>query len=108
MHSIKIISFGFKYGRPLCNHFFDVGYLKNPWRAGAEDSVKYILEQEEARVAIRAISDYILATYKYDVAIYGIGCSGGRHRSPVISEQVAERLRKNKISVEIEHRDKFR
>lgn len=117
---VNLISFGFKYGLPTDADFiFDLRFLDNPYFVeylrplSGKDApvVEYIFRQEEARTfrkmlvdlldfALRAMS----AEGRYRVTI-GFGCTGGRHRSVAMAEQVSEALRASGFPVSLEHRN---
>jgi len=111
---IKLISFGFKYGHPHANYYFDVGFIKNParekqWNFFSEandDMCEYIMCQKEAKDFIDLIIPLIRFLNTIDQnQIFAFGCSAGRHRSAIIVEAIAEILRKEGVEVNVEHRD---
>lgn len=99
---LTLVSFGFKYGPPPCNHSFDVSFLKNPARyepwsfwsphndTGMYDFMKNQPEFE-AFLSHATKTCLFLATIDDDVRI-GFGCSSGRHRSPIVVNSLAGRL----------------
>ena len=114
MIKIKLVSFGFKYGQPHSNYYFDVGFIKNPARekgwtffsAINDDIRKYIMEQDQAKRFIEMVVPLIELLFEIDQRqIFAFGCSAGRHRSPVIVETIAECLRERGIESNVEHRD---
>lgn len=106
--TIEIITFGFKYGRPPCNHFFDVSWIPNPWRFPGKDPYELVISTPGALPMITAMATYLEVIHEKDRAIVGIGCSAGRDRSPIIAELVKEHLQQKKIPCAISHRDKER
>ncbi len=117
---ITVMSFGFKYGIPLdCDLVFDVRFLPNPYyveelkiHSGNEENVKnYVLDWPEANEFIRKIDDLLEFLIPFYIKegktqlVVGIGCTGGRHRSVVISNAIYENLKKNDHTAHIEHRD---
>lgn len=118
--SVSLISFGYKYGVPKeADLLFDVRFLPNPYfmpkfkpLPGTSPNVrKYVLSLNETKLffdKLNPLLDHVIPLYKQEGRSYltiGIGCTGGRHRSPVISEEIRKRLIKNKIKVSLHHRD---
>jgi RNase adapter protein RapZ len=117
---ILVMSFGFKHGVPIdVDNVLDVRFLPNPhWveemrpLTGLDEPVKrYVLGQPEAKEFLER-ADYLL---KFLVPAYvkegksyltiAIGCTGGRHRSVVLVEEIADRLRKMGYNPSTIHRD---
>jgi len=105
---INVLSFGFKYGIPLdADHVVDVRFLANPYwvselrhLSGRDAPVRdYVLGLPGAQLVIEryvAALEPILAGYLHEEKRYvtiAVGCTGGKHRSVAISEQIAGRLR---------------
>jgi UPF0042 nucleotide-binding protein len=118
--SVSLISFGYKYGVPKeADLLFDVRFLPNPYfipklkpLPGTSPNVrKFILSQQDTKRffdKLNPLLDHVIPLYKKEGRSYltiGIGCTGGRHRSPVISEEIKKRLIKNKINASLTHRD---
>jgi UPF0042 nucleotide-binding protein len=117
---VSVVSFGFKYGLPLdADHVADVRFLPNPhWvpelrpHTGLEAEVRdYVLGQPEAApfltAYVRALEP-VLAGYvkeKKRYATVAVGCTGGKHRSVVISEELAAQLRASGVAATAVHRD---
>jgi UPF0042 nucleotide-binding protein len=117
---IHIISFGFKNGLPLdADMVLDVRFLPNPFfeyelkdKSGLDNQVvDYILKTQEFKVFFDKIKDlliFLLPNYKREGKFYlniAIGCTGGRHRSVVVAEEVFKLLTEQGYNVIIEHRD---
>jgi len=108
------MSFGFKYGVPHSNYYFDVGFLRNPARDkwGFFDKPdgemrKYVLDQEFAQELLSKVEPLILFLSTVDQhQVFAFGCNAGRHRSTIIVDEMARRLEKKKINVEVIHRDR--
>lgn len=115
-----IRSFGFKYSAPQnLDLLFDVRFLPNPYfeselsgKTGLDgEVVEFLSATDEYNVTLEKIGDmldYLIPQYQKEMKSYlsiGIGCTGGRHRSVAIAEALGERLRKNKVNVELIHRD---
>jgi RNase adapter protein RapZ len=117
---VEVLSFGHKYGTPgNLELLFDVRHLPNPHfvpelkRFSGNDRrvVKYLRAQPEVEETLRRFSDlldYLLPLYKREGKSYvtvGIGCTGGRHRSVMIGNELAARLRRAGFNAHAIHRD---
>jgi UPF0042 nucleotide-binding protein len=117
----RFLSFGFKYSAPVdADLMFDVRFLDNPYFVdslrehpgttaavreyvlGSSDAAEYIQHMEE-------LLEFCLPRFQREGKSYltiAIGCTGGRHRSVVIAEEIARRLReKTQLTLEVIHRD---
>ncbi|GAA0695613.1 MULTISPECIES: RNase adapter RapZ [Clostridium] len=118
--SIAVLSFGFKYGIPVDSDLvFDVRFMPNPFYipdlrrySGNDKPVKeYVLEHEEATTFIEKLKDmldYLIPHYENEgkrQLIISIGCTGGRHRSVAIANEIYDYLNAKWAKVTIEHRD---
>ena len=118
--SITVLSFGFKYGIPVDSDLvFDVRFIPNPFYipelkqySGADEPVKeYVLAQNETVEFIDKVQNmlqFLIPNYIKEgkrQLIVSIGCTGGRHRSVAIANEVYERLAKANFNARIEHRD---
>ena len=117
---LAIESFGFKHGLPLdADIVMDVRFLPNPhWEeslrplTGHDPSVRdYVLERA-ATVAFlghfEALITDLLPAYRAEGRAYltiAIGCTGGRHRSVAIAEELARRLAERGVVARTSHRD---
>ncbi len=117
---VSCVSFGFRQGVPEeADLMFDVRFLPNPhfvpeFRAltGRDPKVaRYILSFPQTKEFIQRISKllvYLLPHYIHEGKSYltiAFGCTGGQHRSVMISEQVGKRLQKAGYRVKVMHRD---
>jgi len=117
---INIISFGFKYGIPLeCDLIFDVRFIPNPYyieslrkHTGKNDDVKeYIFNMPETNEFLEKLCsmlDFLIPNYIKEGKshlVIGIGCTGGRHRSVAIADELGRYLKEHENRVIIEHRD---
>lgn len=117
---VQVLSFGHKYGVPReMELLFDVRHLPNPFfistlkdLTGDDPRViKYLNAQPEVEDTVGRFMDlltYLLPQYKREGKSYltvGIGCTGGRHRSVMIADELASRLRKVGFDAQAVHRD---
>lgn len=117
---ISLISFGFKNGVPMdVDMVFDVRFLPNPhWdeqlrpQSGLDLPVKtFVLSQSLASEfidSVQALVGLILPAYLHEGRSYltiGVGCTGGRHRSVAISEELARLLTVAGHNPRLSHRD---
>ncbi len=118
--SVTVLSFGFKYGIPVDSDLvFDVRFIPNPFYipelkpySGNEEPVKnYVLQQEETKGFIEKVEDlleFLIPKYKKEgkrQLIISIGCTGGRHRSVAIANEIYNGLLSKDYNISIEHRD---
>ncbi len=115
-----VMSFGFKYGLPSdADLVADVRFLPNPFwvpelrsLTGLDHPVSdYVFEHEEARRfldeysrLIDLVADGYLREGKRYVTV-AVGCTGGKHRSVAMVENLAARLVKNGVETLVVHRD---
>ncbi|MFV0287211.1 MAG: RNase adapter RapZ [Demequina sp.] len=118
---VNVQSFGFKNGIPVDADFVaDVRFLANPhWDpalrpltgldAPVRDHVLHGLGAEEFLDGYTAVLDGALQRYrahdKPSVTV-GVGCTGGKHRSVAIAEELGRRLQERGYAVRISHRDR--
>lgn len=117
---VQVLSFGHKYGSPPdMELLFDVRHLPNPYfvpelrdLSGHDRRVvDYLKAQPDVTETLARFSDlldYLLPLYKREGKSYvtvGIGCTGGRHRSVMIANALAHRLRRTGFEAQPVHRD---
>ena len=117
---VSVVSFGYKYGLPVdADLVADCRFLPNPrWiealapLTGQDERVReYVLSQlgaAEFLDAYLATLRVILAGYEREGKQYvtlAIGCTGGKHRSVAMAEQIAERLEETGLAIQVVHRD---
>lgn len=115
---LTLMSFGFKFGTPPCNYYFDVSFLKNPARESrfglysetSKDMVEFIKKQNGCKLIVEKISDLALFLIEQDNDIrIGIGCNAGRHRSKIVCQLVLNQIEKtlstSDIHIKIFHRE---
>ncbi len=117
---VNVESFGFKHGLPLdADIVMDARFLPNPhWEdelrplTGLEPKVRdYVLETSSGSDFVDRLDDLLaslLPQYEAEGRSYltvAIGCTGGRHRSVAVAEELAARLRRRGAAVRSTHRD---
>jgi UPF0042 nucleotide-binding protein len=117
---VQVLSFGHKFGAPRdMELLFDVRHLPNPYFVtnlkalpGSDPRVvKYLKAQPEVEETLRRFSEllnYLLPQYQHEGKSYltvGIGCTGGRHRSVMIANELTGRLRRAGFDARAVHRD---
>jgi RNase adapter protein RapZ len=117
---VSLVSFGFKYGVPIDSDLvFDVRFLPNPNfvpelkpYTGADPRVADYMNSFEATGKfldhVHTFIDFLLPQYEKEGKSYvtiSIGCTGGRHRSVFIANEIAKHLEANSYRVKVSHRD---
>ncbi|MBI1352949.1 MAG: RNase adapter RapZ [Acidobacteria bacterium] len=120
---VTIESFGFKHGLPTSSDLvFDVRFLPNPhYLPGGKDLtgqdakvIEYVSSFPQTGEFIRRTSElliYLLPHYVAEGKSYltvSIGCTGGRHRSVMIAEEIQRRLDEAGFTTKLLHRDLHR
>ena len=113
-------SFGYKHGLPLdVDMVFDCRFLPNPyWVEGLRDQTgldapvrDYVLGQDAAGPFLDRVEDLLVSLLPAYVAegksylTVALGCTGGRHRSVAVAEELARRLRRHGYAPQVAHRD---
>ncbi len=117
---VTVLSFGFKYGLPPDADFvLDARFLPNPYwvpelreHTGRDEAVsRYVLDQRGAGTFVETYARLINATapgFEREGKRYltvAVGCTGGKHRSVAIAEELARRLRELRVLANAQHRD---
>jgi RNase adapter protein RapZ len=118
---ITVVSFGYKYGLPMDSDLVvDVRFLPNPFWipelrefSGRDEVVRdYVLSQDGAEEFISRYLELLQlvgAGYRREGKRYltvSVGCTGGKHRSVAISEEIGRRLAGQEgVTVSVTHRD---
>jgi UPF0042 nucleotide-binding protein len=118
--SVTVLSFGFKYGLPTDADFvFDTRFLPNPFyveslrpQTGNDAAVaRYVMEQPLALdylAQIHRLLQFALPHYT-DVhkhyAVVALGCTGGRHRSVALANELTRRMQDDGLRCIVQHRD---
>jgi len=115
-----LVSFGFKYGLPVdADLVVDVRFLPNPFwipelrdLTGQDEAVRdYVLGQNGATTFLdqyTALLETIGAGYKREGKHFltlAVGCTGGKHRSVTIAEELSHRLNAMDVRTTVVHRD---
>lgn len=118
--AVFIMSFGFKHGLPKeADLVFDMRFLRNPHyepdlkpRTGHDAEIKaYISEDESLAPALQnmsALLEHQLPLFEREGKSYltiAIGCTGGKHRSVMVTEEIAHRLSALPYKIKTYHRD---
>lgn len=118
---ITVLSFGFKYGIPVDSDLvFDVRFLPNPYylaelrpKTGNDREIQeFVLKFPEAHEFLDKLQDMVEFLIPHYIAegknqlIISIGCTGGKHRSVTLANELFFRLKgQNEYGIKIEHRD---
>ena len=117
---VSVMSFGFKYGLPLdADLVLDLRFLPNPYwvpelraHTGTEAPVRdFVLSQPGAADFVEralAMFEPMVEGYRREhrrFVTLAIGCTGGKHRSVAITDEVARRLQATEVSAVSLHRD---
>lgn len=117
--AVSLVSFGYKFGSPPADLLFDVRFLKNPNfveglrpLTGQDSQVaEYVMAQPEAGgflTRVEGLIDFLLPLYEAEGRTYltiGVGCTGGRHRSVVVVDQLRAFFEKRGVQPVVRHRD---
>ena len=116
----SVVSFGFKHGVPLdVDLMFDCRFLPNPYwdeslrsHSGLEPEVRaYVLDRVETVAFLDKVDDLLtmlIPAYMKEGKSYltvAMGCTGGRHRSVVLAEELSRRLDAHGLPTTVFHRD---
>jgi len=117
---IAVLSFGFKYGIPLESDLvIDIRFLPNPYFIpelkkldGKDERVRHFVKKwrqtREFFDKYFALLEFLIPLYEKEGKSYltiAVGCTGGRHRSVSVAEEIALHLKKLKRDVSLTHRD---
>jgi UPF0042 nucleotide-binding protein len=117
---ISIVSFGYKYGAPVgLDLVLDVRFIPNPFfvpelktLTGLDQAVRdFVMSKPESKRFIEEIGrmlDFLIPLYQREGKSYltiGLGCTGGRHRSPALARELRDRLAKSGYEVLVRDQD---
>src|SRR3989449_2821083 len=118
--AVSLVSFGFKHGVPFdADLVFDVRFLPNPHFVeklrpldGREHKVReFVMKHAESRELLRHVEDFlrfVLPAYQREGKAYltiAVGCTGGRHRSVALVEELRPSVGGLGLSPTLVHRD---
>ena len=117
---VTLLSFGFKYGIPVDSDLvFDVRFLPNPFyeadlkqKTGNDEPVRnYVMASDAAVRFLDKLDDMLSFLIPYYIAegknqlVVSIGCTGGKHRSVTLVNELAKRMTDSEYGLKTEHRD---
>jgi len=117
---IMFLSFGFKYGIPAdADLVFDVRFLPNPFyvpelkfKTGLDEDVKkYVMESDITKLFLTKLEDMLTFLIPHYISegknqlVVCIGCTGGKHRSVTITNEISQRMAGLGYGIKTEHRD---
>lgn len=118
---VTILSFGFKYGIPSDSDIvMDVRFLPNPYydenlrpKTGNDEEIySFVMKYKEANIFVDKLEDmikFLIPNYISEgknQLVISIGCTGGKHRSVTLANELYKRLQGGKeYGIKIEHRD---
>jgi UPF0042 nucleotide-binding protein len=117
---VNVLSFGFKYGVPMeADIVIDVRFLPNPFfikelrdlNGTQEPVIRFVMQQGQTQTFLDKFTElinYLLPRYREEGKNYltiAVGCTGGKHRSVVITEQLKVQLAGLGYPVTAGHRD---
>lgn len=118
--AISVVSFGYKYGIPVgLDLMFDVRFIPNPFfvpelksLTGLDRRVhEYVMSRPDSERFVDELArmlDMLIPLYRREGKSYltiGLGCTGGRHRSPVLARVLLDRLSASGFTAEVSDRD---
>ena len=117
---ISVVSFGYKYGVPVdADLIFDVRFLPNPHfvptlrkYTGRDAKVRRFIrsfpQTGEFLKRMESLLAYLMPHYIEEGKSYltiAFGCTGGKHRSVMLAEEIKKALEKRKYASKVFHRD---
>ena len=120
---ITVLTFGFKYGIPADSDLvFDVRFLQNPYyitelrqKTGNDAPVRdFVMALPEAKIFLDKLEDMLLFLIPHYISegknqlVVSIGCTGGKHRSVTLANELVKRMSKTEYGVKADHRDILR
>lgn len=118
--TINFMSFGFKHGAPQdCDLLIDVRFLPNPFfeenlksKTGLDEAVSnWVLNQSDTQEFLKLYTQllqFLIPKYAHEGKAYlniGVGCTGGKHRSVAIVEELSKKMSFPKFKITKCHRD---
>ncbi len=118
--AVNVMSFGYKYGIPMdADLVFDVRFLPNPYyiaelkmHSGLEQPVRdFVFSYQQTKDFVAKLEDmlaFALPLYLEEgksQLVIAIGCTGGRHRSAAIAEEIGKFVGRQGFAASVSHRD---
>lgn len=118
--TVQVQSFGFKYGIPRdADLVFDVRFLPNPFyvpdlkeqNGTQKDVSEFVLKYEQSRQFLDKLEDMLTMLIPHYIEegkselVVAIGCTGGKHRSVTIAQEIFKLLQSKEVKTVIRHRD---
>jgi UPF0042 nucleotide-binding protein len=118
--NVNLVSFGYKFGVPYdADLVFDCRFLPNPFfvealqakDGRAAEVRRFVLDQAESRELLARLRDllgYLLPRYQREGKAHltvAVGCTGGRHRSVALVEELREFIEAQGLPASVSHRD---
>lgn len=118
--SVEIVSFGFKYGIPLdADLVYDVRFLPNPFyipelktKTGLDDEVSDYVKSSDVTTQfldkLTDFADFLLPHYVEEgksTLVVAVGCTGGKHRSVTVANELYKHILNKGYNTFIAHRD---
>ena len=118
--TMNLISFGYKYGLPNeADIVMDVRFLPNPFfvtdlkemDGNQKPIIEYVMKWKETKVFLKdfyKLISFLIPQYQKEgksQLTIAVGCTGGRHRSVTIINALSEFLKKQKLLINVRHRD---
>ena len=117
---VTILSFGFKYGIPSdADLVFDVRFLPNPYYVeglrhltGNDKAIRdYVMGFDTTHQFLDKLEDmlqFLIPNYVLEgknSLVIAIGCTGGKHRSVTLANEISKKLKNMEYGLKVEHRD---
>jgi UPF0042 nucleotide-binding protein len=118
--TMNLISFGYKYGLPNeADIVMDVRFLPNPFfvtelkelDGNQKPVIEYVMKWKETKIFLKdfyELISFLIPQYQKEgksQLTIAVGCTGGRHRSVAIINALSEFLKKQKLLINVRHRD---
>lgn len=118
--TIEVVSFGYKYGLPIDSDVvYDVRFLPNPFyipelkpKTGLDDEVSGFVKNSPLAIAylekLMDFMDFLVPNYVEEgksTLVVAVGCTGGKHRSVTVANEIYKHLIDQGYNTYINHRD---
>ena len=118
--NLTLVSFGYRYGvPPQADLLLDARFLPNPYfvpqlkgLTGLDRRVsEYVLQADGASeflARVQSLCEFLFPRYQREGKAYltlGLGCTGGKHRSVALAEELLQRLSSSFPRIRAQHRD---